>query len=164
EPGAGGDWSEEGLSDEELVSTGMGLLVAGHETTANMIGKMVSMLLADRTRWERLLAQPSLIRTAVGGLRRFDANLSAYGVRAVPEGRGGGRRHAAAERHDGLLRDGLRQPRRVRVHRRGRAGPHPQPQPPPHLRRGPALLSGPVLGPHRTPGHPGGAAAQAPDA
>ena len=37
------------LSDPELVATGQGLLVAGHETTANMIGKMVSMLLADRS-------------------------------------------------------------------------------------------------------------------
>ncbi|MER6010568.1 cytochrome P450 [Streptomyces bluensis] len=70
----------EGLSDDLLLSTGMGLLVAGHETTANMIGKMVSMLLADRTRWERLLADPSLVRTAVDEVLRFDANFG-FGVR-----------------------------------------------------------------------------------
>ncbi|WP_163508082.1 hypothetical protein [Fodinicola acaciae] len=29
--------------------TGQGLLVAGHETTTNVIGKMVAMLLADRS-------------------------------------------------------------------------------------------------------------------
>ncbi|MGW4802222.1 cytochrome P450, partial [Nonomuraea sp. NPDC004297] len=69
-----------GLSDADLVSTAMGLLVAGHETTANMIGKMVAMLLADRTRWERLLADPSLIRTAVDESLRYDANFS-FGVR-----------------------------------------------------------------------------------
>ncbi|MFI6600643.1 cytochrome P450 [Nonomuraea sp. NPDC050536] len=62
------------LSDAELLATGMGLLVAGHETTANMIGKMVSMLLADRARWERLLADRSLVRTAVEEALRFDAN------------------------------------------------------------------------------------------
>ncbi|WP_020575402.1 cytochrome P450 [Actinopolymorpha alba] len=62
------------LSEEELVATGQGLLVAGHETTTNMIGKMVAMLLADRQRWEQLLADRSLIRTAVEEALRFDAN------------------------------------------------------------------------------------------
>ncbi|MEV0698915.1 cytochrome P450 [Saccharopolyspora sp. NPDC050389] len=62
------------LGDAELVGTGQGLLVAGHETTANMIGKMVAMLLADRTRWERLLADRTLVRTAVEEALRFDAN------------------------------------------------------------------------------------------
>ncbi|MEV4225058.1 cytochrome P450 [Nonomuraea sp. NPDC049725] len=65
---------EGGLSDLQIVVTGMGLLVAGHETTANMIGKMVSMLLADRGRWESLLADPKLIRTAVEETLRLDAN------------------------------------------------------------------------------------------
>ncbi|MFV2196779.1 cytochrome P450 [Nocardiopsis sp. LOL_012] len=62
------------LSDMELVVTGVGLLVAGHETTANMIGKMASMLLADRSRWERLLEDRSLVRTAVEECLRMDAN------------------------------------------------------------------------------------------
>lgn len=70
----------QGLTDDELLGTAMGLLVAGHETTANMIGKMVAMLLADRTRWERLLADPSLVRTAVDEALRFDANLG-FGIR-----------------------------------------------------------------------------------
>ncbi|NJP27248.1 cytochrome P450 [Microbispora sp. SCL1-1] len=63
-----------GLSDIQILVTGMALLVAGHETTANMIGKMIAMLLTDRSRWERLLADPSLIRTAVEESLRFDAN------------------------------------------------------------------------------------------
>ncbi|MEU8639906.1 cytochrome P450 [Amycolatopsis sp. NPDC048633] len=63
------DWS-----DAMLIATGIGLLIAGHETTANMIAKMVAMLLADRTRWERLLADPALVRTAVEESLRLDAN------------------------------------------------------------------------------------------
>ncbi|NEB02898.1 cytochrome P450 [Streptomyces sp. SID13726] len=70
----------EGLSDTELLGTAMGLLVAGHETTANMIGKMVAMLLAHRDRWERLLADPALVRTAVEEALRFDTNLG-FGMR-----------------------------------------------------------------------------------
>ncbi|OUC94573.1 cytochrome P450 [Streptosporangium minutum] len=74
-----------GLADIQILVTGMALLVAGHETTANMIGKMVSMLLADRSRWEALLADPSLIRTAVEETLRLDAN-SGFGLpRYLPE-------------------------------------------------------------------------------
>jgi len=57
-----------------LVATGVALLVAGHETTANMITKMIAMLLADRTRWEQLLADPKLVRSTVEEALRFDAN------------------------------------------------------------------------------------------
>ncbi|MCG5217019.1 cytochrome P450 [Streptosporangium soli] len=70
----------EGMSDAELLTTAMGLLVAGHETTANMIGKMVAMLLADRARWERLLADLSLVRAAVEESLRFDVNHG-FGLR-----------------------------------------------------------------------------------
>jgi cytochrome P450 len=65
----GADWS-----DAKLAATGIGLLIAGHETTANMIAKMTAMLLADRSRWEQLLADPSLVRTAVEEALRADAN------------------------------------------------------------------------------------------
>ncbi|UBU17927.1 cytochrome P450 [Nonomuraea gerenzanensis] len=62
------------LTEQLMLGTAKGLLVAGHETTANMIGKMVSMLLADRGRWEALLADRALIRPAVEEALRFDAN------------------------------------------------------------------------------------------
>ncbi|MET8867051.1 cytochrome P450 [Nonomuraea sp. NPDC004580] len=62
------------LTEQLLIGTARGLLVAGHETTANMIGKMMSMLLADRGRWEALLADRTLTRSAVEEALRFDAN------------------------------------------------------------------------------------------
>ena len=62
------------LSTTTLLGTAQGLLVAGHETTANMIGKMVAMLLADRSRWAQLLAEPALVRSAVEEVLRFDPN------------------------------------------------------------------------------------------
>ncbi|BCY10129.1 cytochrome P450 [Actinoplanes sp. L3-i22] len=63
------------MSETELVITAQGLLVAGHETTANMIGKMVAMLLADRSgRWERIVADRGLINSTVEEVLRFDAN------------------------------------------------------------------------------------------
>ncbi|MBB4689510.1 cytochrome P450 [Amycolatopsis jiangsuensis] len=68
------DADGEPWSDALLAATGIGLLIAGHETTANMIAKMVAMLLVDRTRWEALLADPALVRTAVEESLRLDAN------------------------------------------------------------------------------------------
>ncbi|GAB3745680.1 cytochrome P450 [Amycolatopsis oliviviridis] len=68
------DTDGERWSDALLVATGIGLLIAGHETTANMIAKMVAMLLEDRSRWEALLTDRSLIRTAVEESLRMDAN------------------------------------------------------------------------------------------
>jgi len=68
------EWDPDGhpMSERELVFTGQALLVAGHETTTNVIGKTVALLLADRHRWERLLADPSLVRPAVEEALRFD--------------------------------------------------------------------------------------------
>ncbi|WP_072803280.1 cytochrome P450 [Rhodococcoides yunnanense] len=71
---------DEGLTNEQLVSTGVGLLLAGHETTARMISKMVAILLADRSHWEQLLADPALVRTAVEEALRLDVNLG-FGLR-----------------------------------------------------------------------------------
>ena len=62
------------LSDDVLAFTGQGLLLAGHETTANMIGKMMGLLLSDRSRWAALLADPSLVRSTVEESLRFDPN------------------------------------------------------------------------------------------
>jgi cytochrome P450 len=67
------------LSEQELLATGMGLLIAGHETTSNMIVKMTAMLLADRRRWEELLADRALVRTAVEEALRFDP-LTGFGM------------------------------------------------------------------------------------
>jgi cytochrome P450 len=73
------------MSDAEIIATGQGLLVAGHETTANMIAKMAAMLLAERTRWEALLADPKLIRSAVEEALRMDVNAGFGMVRYIDE-------------------------------------------------------------------------------
>ncbi|MGW1256351.1 cytochrome P450 [Streptomyces sp. NPDC002513] len=67
------------MSGAALVATAQALLVAGHETTAGTITKMVALLLADRRHWERLLADRSLVRTTVEEVLRFDPN-GGFGV------------------------------------------------------------------------------------
>jgi cytochrome P450 len=65
-PGAGGS-----LGHGDLVGTARLLLTAGHETTASMLGLGVTALLADRSRWEALLAEPELVPRAVEELLRY---------------------------------------------------------------------------------------------
>jgi cytochrome P450 len=61
------------FSRDELLATCNTLLTAGHETTTNLIGNLVHLLLSNRDQWERLKAEPSLIDTAVEEALRFDA-------------------------------------------------------------------------------------------
>ncbi|MFI8993040.1 cytochrome P450 [Streptomyces sp. NPDC053542] len=72
--------SEDGrLSHDELVSTARGLLLAGHETTSNMIMKMTALLLAERERYEAVVADPELIRGTVEESLRMDP-LAGVGI------------------------------------------------------------------------------------
>jgi cytochrome P450 len=66
---------EEGdrLSSGELVSTALLLLVAGFETTVNLIGNGTVALLGDRQDWRRLGEDPSLVPAAVEELLRYDS-------------------------------------------------------------------------------------------
>jgi cytochrome P450 len=68
--------AEEGgdrLSEDELLGTALFLLIAGHETTVNLIGNGTLALLRYRDELERLRDNPSLDRHAVEELLRFDS-------------------------------------------------------------------------------------------
>jgi cytochrome P450 len=63
--------NEDRLSTQELVSFGVALLVAGHETTANQLGNFAFQLLRDPDRLGELRADPMLVPAAVEELLRF---------------------------------------------------------------------------------------------
>ncbi|MCS7055390.1 MAG: cytochrome P450, partial [Thermoflexales bacterium] len=66
------------LTEHELISGCMQLLNAGHEATVNVIGNGVFALLTHRDQWERLVADPSLSRSAAEELMRFDTPLHLF--------------------------------------------------------------------------------------
>ena len=63
--------ADDQLSEDELVAMIFLLLVAGHETTVNLIGNGILALLEHRDQMEKLQNDPSLIKTAVEELLRY---------------------------------------------------------------------------------------------
>ena len=65
------------LTDAELLATGNLLLLAGHETTTNLIGNGTLALLREPDQWERLCNEPALLPTAIEELLRYDGPVQA---------------------------------------------------------------------------------------
>jgi cytochrome P450 len=61
------------LSADEITSTVILLLVAGHDTTVNLISGGAYRLLADRVQWERLAADPGRVPAAVEEMLRYES-------------------------------------------------------------------------------------------
>jgi cytochrome P450 len=66
---------EEGdrLSSGEVVSTALLLLIAGFETTVNLIGNGTAALLGDPDGWDRLRQDPALVPAAIEEMLRYDS-------------------------------------------------------------------------------------------
>ena len=141
---------EEGdkLTHDELLGTLMLLLVAGNETTRNLIGNGTLALLRFPDQLQRLRDNPDLMDSAVNELLRYDSPVQLDGRFAqedveigdtrIPGGRADHLRHRRG------------QPRPGGVHQPQRAGHSAQGEEPHILRTRHTPLSG------RAPGHDGG--------
>ena len=136
------------LSRQELHGMVYLLLVAGYETTANLIGSGTLALLLHPDQLARLLRDPALLPSAVEELLRFCAPVATSTMRyAAEEVTLGGQNHpkgghGARGRHGGQPRPGP-----VPIPRHARH--HPRRQQAPRIRARPPLLFGGAAGPAR---------------
>jgi cytochrome P450 len=66
------------LTENELVIMLQGLILAGHESTTNMIGSGLLLLLEDPSRWQTLYEHPEFIPLTVEEILRFDAPIQMF--------------------------------------------------------------------------------------
>jgi cytochrome P450 len=66
------------LSLQEVTTIILSLLVAGHETTTNLLGNAFHRLLTERHAWEEICEEPSLIPNAIEEVLRFDSSIIAW--------------------------------------------------------------------------------------
>jgi cytochrome P450 len=85
------------LNEEELVATCILLLIAGHETTVNLIGNGVLALLRNPAELCRLRETPGLITSAVEELLRYDGPVQRTARVASAQATIGGRTIARGE-------------------------------------------------------------------
>ncbi|MCA9661054.1 MAG: cytochrome P450, partial [Myxococcales bacterium] len=67
------------LTEEEIVATCNLLLIAGHETTVNLIANAILALLRDRSQWAGLAADPSRVGAVVEETLRYDPPVQLIG-------------------------------------------------------------------------------------
>ena len=91
---------EEGdrLTHEELLSTLMLLLVAGNETTRNLIGNGMLALLKNPAQLKKLRDHPELLDSAINELLRYDSPVQIDARNAIDDVEIGGKRIAAGQR------------------------------------------------------------------
>ncbi|MFI6866913.1 cytochrome P450 [Nocardia sp. NPDC050406] len=81
QPGPDGDR----LDEQELVAMAFLLLVAGHETTVNLIGNGTHALLRNRSQWDALRADPDAVPAAVEEFLRYDGPVGWATIRYTHE-------------------------------------------------------------------------------
>jgi cytochrome P450 len=76
---------DEVFTEDELVSTLVLLIIAGHKTTANLIGNGTQALLQHPDQLELLMADPSLAESAIEEFLRFEAPVFRGTLRIATE-------------------------------------------------------------------------------
>lgn len=77
--------AEDGYTDDEVISTLVLLIIAGHRTTANLIGNGIRALLLHPDQLERLRSDPSLAASAVEEFLRYEAPVYRSTLRVATE-------------------------------------------------------------------------------
>ena len=129
---------DDALSDAEMLATSNLLLIAGHETTTNLIGNGLLALLREPAELERLRGDLTLLPTAIEELLRYDGPVQATLRVAREDVEIDGQAIEAGSLRAGRHR--RRQPRSRRVRRSGAPRRRARSQPAPRVRLRRAFL------------------------
>ena len=66
------------LNAQEVATIVFGLLLAGHETTTNLLGNAFCCLLSQREAWQEICVDASCIPNAIEEVLRFDSSVIAW--------------------------------------------------------------------------------------
>lgn len=91
------------LTEDELLANLVLLLAAGHGTTTHLLGNGLLALLRNREQYERLVADPTLVATAVPELLRYDSPVQLTGRRVREDITIGGVTLAAGQHFTAIL-------------------------------------------------------------
>jgi cytochrome P450 len=75
----------EALTEDEMISQVLLMIIAGHETTAHLIGNGVLALLRHPATMERLVREPQLLPRAIEELLRYDGPVETSTLRFARE-------------------------------------------------------------------------------
>jgi cytochrome P450 len=90
-----GETDGERLSEDELIQNCIFLLNAGHETTANLIGNGIELLMRFPDEQRRLRSDPALLASAVEEMLRFESPIQLNNRRLLQDSEIGGRQYPA---------------------------------------------------------------------
>lgn len=71
------------LSEDELISTAYLFIIAGHETSTNLIGNGIHLLLSDPERADRIREHPDELRSAIEEFLRYESPVTAASLRTA---------------------------------------------------------------------------------
>ena len=143
--------AEDRLTEDELVTTCILLLNAGHEATVNVTGNGLLALLRSPDQLAALRADPGLLPTALEELMRFDPPLQLFERTATADVEIGGTPVAAGQKIAALLGSANHDPAVFADPRH--PGRTARPEPAHRLRRGRPLLHRGAAGPRGAAGH-----------
>jgi len=115
------------LTTDEVIGTCIMLLFAGHETTTNLLGNGFYYTLKHREQWERLLADPALVDTAVEEWLRYDGPSAALARVVAADHDFGGKPLTKGQRVFAFMNAANRDPRQFDAPDRFDVGRSPNP-------------------------------------
>jgi cytochrome P450 len=66
------------ITDEEIAGVMYSVLFAGHETTTTLMSNALKVLMDNRTEWDAICADPSLIRSATEEILRYAPSIVSW--------------------------------------------------------------------------------------